>query len=428
MRGEAEHKADSGAVGLGARRCRDSAGVRLAALGLVALALAGVAGAAPASDPGVSSSTILIGGTVPLSGPETAYAVVAYGAAAYFKYVNDHGGVYGRKIDYRYLDDAYDPSQTVQQTRRLVEQDKVFLMFNQVGTEQALATQPYLNQQKVPQLFVGSGTAQFAHDYKQYPWTLPYLPSFYAEGQVYGRYIARTRPAAKIAVLFEDSDFGKDLLAGLKSGLAGKGKIVGAQSYAVTEPTLGSQMSTLAATKADTLMVFALPKQTIQALVGADKLGWHPKPFIAAVSIDPFVMSVARLNTNGRATEGAMSITFLKDASNLARWGKDPGVKLYYSILKKYAPGNDPKAVANIYGMAAAYTLVDVLKRAGRSPTRASVLRAATSLNETTNPFMLPGLTLKTSPTDRFAIEQVQMYRYTKGTWQVVGPIVPARA
>ena len=402
--------------------------MRLAALGFLALALTGVAGAAPAADPGVSSDKILTGGTAPLSGPETAYAVVAYGAEAYFKYVNDHGGVFGRKIEYRYLDDAYDPAQTVQQTRRLVEQDKVFLMFNQVGTEQVLATQPYLNQQKVPQIFNGTGTQKFAQNYKQYPWTLPYLPSFYAEGQVYGRYIARTKPGSKIAVLFEDSDFGKDLLAGLKSGLAGKGKILAAQSYAVTEPTLGSQMSSLAATKADALMIFALPKQTIQALVGADKLGWHPKPFIAAVSIDPFVMNVARLNTGGRATEGAMSITFLKDASNLARWGKDPGVKLYYSILKKYAPRNDPKAVANIYGMAAAYTLVDVLRRAGRNPTRTGVMKAATTLKETSNPFMLPGLTLRTGPTDRFAIEQVQMYRYTKGTWQVVGPIVPARA
>jgi branched-chain amino acid transport system substrate-binding protein len=397
------------------------------ALAVLVLALALVSGA-QADTPGVSSSTILIGGTAPLSGPETAYAVVAQGADAYFKYVNDHGGVFGRKIEYRYLDDGYDPAQTVQQTRRLVEQDKVFLMFNQVGTEQALATQPYLNQQGVPQLFVGSGAAQFGHNYKQYPWTLPYLPSFYAEGKVYGRYIAKTHPTAKIAVLFEDSDFGKDLLAGLKAGLAGKGKILAAQSYAVTEPTLSSQMSTLAATHADTLMVFALPKQTIQALVGADKLGWHPKPFIAAVSIDPFVMNVARISTAGRATAGAISITFLKDASNLARWGKDPGVKLYYSILKRYSPGNDPKAVANIYGMAAAYTLVDVLKRAGRNPTRDGVLKAATSLNESTNPFMLPGITLRTGPTDRFPLEQVQMYRYTKGVWQVFGPLVPARA
>ena len=341
--------------------------------------------------------------------------------------MNDHGGVYGRKIDYRYLDDAYDPAQTVQQTQAPGRAGQG-LPDVQPGRHRADARHP-----AVPEPAEGAAALRRQRHRRSSRTTTSstrgrcrYLPSFYAEGQVYGRYLARTRPGAKIAVLFEDSDFGKDLLAGLKSGLAGKGKIVAAQSYAVTEPTLGSQMSTLAATKADTLMVFALPKQTIQALVGADKLGWHPKPFIAAVSIDPFVMSVARLNTNGRATEGAMSITFLKDASNLARWGKDPGVKLYYSILKKYAPGNDPKAVANIYGMAAAYTLVDVLKRAGRSPTRASVLRAATSLNETTNPFMLPGLTLKTAPTDRFAIEQVQMYRYTKGTWQVVGPIVPA--
>jgi branched-chain amino acid transport system substrate-binding protein len=393
-----------------------------------ALALGGVAGAAPAETPGVSAGTILIGGTVPLSGPETAYSVVAYGADAYFEYVNDHGGVFGRKIEYRYLDDAYDPAQTVQQVRRLVEQDKVFAIFNQVGTEQVLATRPYLNQHGVPQLFAGSGAETFAHDYKQYPWTLPYLPSFYAEGRVYGRYIGRNTPRAKIAVLFEDSDFGKDLLAGLKAGLAGRAKIVRAAGYAVTEATLGSQMATLKASGADTLMVFALPKQTIQALVGADKLGWHPRPFIAAVSIDPFVMDIARSNTGGRATAGAISVTFLKDASNLRRWGKDPGVKLYYSILRRYAPSSDPKAVANIYGMAAAYTLVDALRHAGRNPTRESLLKAATSLNETTNPFLLPGIVARTRPADRFAIEQVQMYRYTRGVWQVFGALVPARA
>jgi branched-chain amino acid transport system substrate-binding protein len=393
-----------------------------------ALALAGVAGAAPRDTPGVSPGTILVGGTVPLSGPETAYSVVAYGADAYFKYVNDHGGVFGRKIEYRYLDDAYDPAQTVQQMRRLVEQDKVFAIFNQVGTEQVLATRPYLNQHGVPQLFAGSGAETFAHDYRQFPWTLPYLPSFYAEGQVYGRYIGRTTPGARIAVLFEDSDFGKDLLAGLKAGLAGRARIVRAVSYAVTEATLGSQMATLRASGADTLMVFALPKQTIQALVGADKLGWHPHPYIAAVSIDPFVMDVARSNTAGRATTGAISVTFLKDASNLRRWGKDRGVRLYYSILKRYAPSSDPKAVANIYGMAAAFTLADALKRAGRNPTRAGVLRAATTLKEANNPFMLPGIVLKTAPADRFAIEQVQLYRYTKGTWQVFGPLVPAHA
>jgi branched-chain amino acid transport system substrate-binding protein len=395
---------------------------------LAAVAALALTGGAGADTPGVSSSTILIGGTVPLSGPETAYSVVAYGADAYFKYVNDHGGVFGRKIEYRYLDDAYDPAQTVQQTRRLVEQDHVFAIFNQVGTEQVLATRPYLNQQGVPQLFAGSGAQTFAHDYKQYPWTLPYLPSFYAEGKVYGRYIGRTAPQARIGVLFEDSDFGKDLLAGLKAGLAGRAKIVRAVSYAVTEATLGSELATLKASGADTLMVFALPKQTIQSLVGADKLGWHPHPYIAAVSIDPFVMNVARTNTGGRATNGATSVAFLKDPSNLRRWGKDPGVKIYYSILKRYAPSGDPKAVANIYGMAVAFTLVDALKRAGRNPTRASLLKAATSLNETNNPFLLPGIAARTTATDRFALEQVQMYRYTRsGVWQVFGPLLPAR-
>jgi ABC-type branched-subunit amino acid transport system substrate-binding protein len=402
--------------------------VRVLAATVVALTLAGVAWATGADTPGVSKDRILIGGTVPLSGPETAYSVVAYGADAYFKYVNDHGGVYGRKIEYRYLDDAYDPSQTVQQVRRLVEQDNVFAIFNQVGTEQVLASRPYLNQRQVPQLFAGSGAQTFAHDYKQYPWTLPYLPSFQSEGAVYGRYIARTAPHARIAVLYEDSDFGKDLLAGLRSGLGAKAKVVKTASYAVTEAALGSQLATLKASRADTLMVFALPKQTIQALVGADKLGWHPQPYIAAVSIDPFVMNVARFNTGGRATAGAISLTFLKDASNLRRWGKDPGVKLYYSILERYAPSSDPKAVANIYGMAAAYTLVDALKRAGRNPNRESLLKAATTLRERTNPFLLPGIVAKTAPTDRFALEQVQLYRYTHGVWRAFGPIVPARA
>lgn len=401
---------------------------RLAGLGavLAGLLLAGLAGASPAETPGVTPTTILIGGTVPISGPESAYAVVAYGAEAYFKYVNDRGGVYGRKIEYRYLDDAYDPAQTVQQTRRLVEQDKVLAIFNQVGTEHTLATRPYLNQLGVPQLFAGSGARTLAREYKQYPWTLPYLPSFFGEGKVYGQHIARTRPGAKVAVLLEDSDFGRDLLAGLKAGLAGKGRVVAAEGYAVTEPTVGSQLASLKASKADTLMIFALPKQTIQAFIEADKLGWRPQVYVVSVSIDPFVMEVARLNTNGRTTEGAISTVFLKDASNLARWGKDAGVKLYYEILKKYAPGSDPKAVANIYGMAVAFTLVDALKKAGRDPTRESLLKAATSLNERDNPFLLPGIAVKTGPADRSPLEQIQMYRYVKGVWQVLGPIVSA--
>jgi branched-chain amino acid transport system substrate-binding protein len=392
-----------------------------------ALLLAALAGARPSDVPGVSSSELLIGGTAPLTGPESAYSVVAQGADAYFKYASDHGGVFGRKIRYVYRDDAYIPAQTVMQTRALVEQDHVFAIFNSVGTEHALAVRPYLNQLGVPQLFVGSGAGQIARGAKQFPWTLGYLPSFVAEGRIYGKYIAKTRPKARIAVLYEDSDFGHDLLAGLRSGLGGKGKIVAKQSYAVTDADVASQVAALRASKADTLMLFALPKQVIQGFVSADKLGWRPHPFVAAVSIDPFVMKVARFNTKNRTTEGAISIAFLKDASNLKRWGKDAGVKLYYSIMKKYNPDGDPKAVANFYGMAVAYTMVDALRHAGRNPTRQSLLAAATHLKETANPFLLPGIVVKTAARDRYPLEQVQMYRYHAGVWRVFGRLVAAK-
>jgi branched-chain amino acid transport system substrate-binding protein len=398
----------------------------LLALGLLGLPLVTLPGAL-AADPGVSSDEIVLGGTAPLSGPESAYAVVAEGAKAYFDYVNSKGGVNGRRIKYLYLDDAYDPAQTVQQTRRLVEQERVFAIFNVVGTEHTLATRPYLNQLGVPQLFVGSGARAIARDSAQYPWTLGYLPGFFAEGRFYGRHIAATRPRAKIAVLYEDSDFGRDLLAGLRSGLGGKGKIVATQGYGVTDADVASQVAALRASKADTFMIFALPKQTIQSFISADKLGWHPKPFVAAVSIDPFVMAIARLNTKNRSTEGAESMAFLKDASNKARWGKDPGVRLYYSIMKRFDRDGDPNAVANIYGMAAAHTMVEALKRAGRNPTRKSLLAAATHLKSKNNPFLLPGIVVQTGPGDRYPLDQARLYRYTKGVWETIGPLVSLR-
>jgi ABC-type branched-subunit amino acid transport system substrate-binding protein len=394
---------------------------------LLAAALPAVLQGAIADDPGVTATSIVIGGTAPLTGPESAYSVVAEGAAAYFKYVNAHGGVNGRQIDYRYYDDAYDPAQTIQQTRRLVEQDRVFAIFNTVGTEHALAIRPYLNQLGVPELFAGSGARALA-DPKRYPWSMGFLPSFAAEGKIYGGYIKKTRPSSRLAVLYEDSDFGRDMLSGLKAGIAGsKAKVVSTQSYSVTEADVTSQIAALKASKADALLLFALPKQVIQSFITADKLGWRPHMFVAAVSIDPFVMNVARFNTNNRTTEGAISTVFLKDASNLPRWGKDPGVKLYYSILKTYNPQGDPKAVANIYGMAVAYALVDALKKAGRNLTRAGLLKAVTHLNETTNPFLLPGVVVHTAPGDYYPLEQLQMFRYTKSVWHSFGPLVAAR-
>ena len=400
--------------------------------GLVVVALAAAAlslqAAQSAETPGVSANEVVLGGTVPLSGPESAFGVVAAGADAYFKYVNARGGVNGRKIRYVYVDDAYDPAQTVQQTRRLVEQDKVFAIFNSLGTEQAQAVKPYLNQLGVPQLFVGSGAATIGREYKKYPWTIGYLPNFAAEGSVFGRHLAATKPGATIAVLSEASEYGRELVSGLERGLGAKrSRIVARETYNVTDPDVSSQIAKLRASNANTLILFALPKQVIQSYLAVHKLGWRPQIVVASVSIDPAVMQIARLSTNARTTEGSLSLAYLKDPTNTARWGKDAGVRLYQEIMRKHAPGADPKAVAHLYGMAVAFTMVDTLRRAGRNLTRQGLLRAATSLDEKDNPFLLPGIVVKTTPTYRFPITQVQLFRVKNGRWTALGPLLSAR-
>jgi branched-chain amino acid transport system substrate-binding protein len=391
--------------------------IRLLLLVLVPVAVA-------ASSPGVTSTTITIGGTVPLSGPAAAFGSVGPGADAYFKWIDAHGGVNGRKIVYRYLDDAYDPAQTIQQTRRLVEQEHVFAIFNTVGTEHALAIRQYLNQAKVPELFVGSGVSLIAREHERYPWTMGYLPSFFAEGLVYGRYIAAHTPRAKIAVLYENSDFGKDLAAGLRRGLAGKGKIVAQQSYEITDSDVGSQVARLRASGADTLMLFATPKFAIGGYVQANRLGWTPKVYITSVSISPDIMAIARANAP-KLTAGSISIAFVKDPTSPV-WAKDPIVPLYRKILRAYLPDAHFNDVYNYYGMAVAYTMVDALRHAGRNPTRDSLLRAATHLDEK-NPFLLPGLRIKTSGSDYYPMEKVHFVRYRGGRWVLFGKLVDAR-
>ena len=389
---------------------------------------AGAGTARPGADrTGVTATSVTLGGTVPLSGPESAYAPVARGADAYFKYVNARGGVHGRKIRYRYLDDAYDPSRTVQATRQLVQQHRVFAIFNSVGTEHAIAVRAFLNAAKVPQLFVGSGAAEIARQARRFPWTMGYLPSFVGEGKVHGRYIARTRPRARIAVLYEDSEYGKELLAGLRAGLGRRARaIVATQTYEVTDIDVSSQLARLKASRADTLVLFSLPKQTLQALVRVDKLGWRPRVSISAVSIDPFVMGIAHENTKGRTTNGAVSMAFLNDPTD-PTLAKTRGVRLYRTIMRRYLRGVNEKQVAHLYGMAVAFTMVDTLRRAGKNLTRESLRRAATHLNERNNPFLRRGITVRTAPNDYFPIEQVQMVRYRNGRWVPFGRLVRAR-
>jgi ABC-type branched-subunit amino acid transport system substrate-binding protein len=309
----------------------------------------------------------------------------------------------------------------VQLTQKLVEQEGVFAIFNSIGTEQALAVRDYLNAHRVPQLFVGSGDTVIGTQYAKYPWTIGLLPSFVGEGLIYGRLIAKDHPKAKIGVLYENDEYGQELLAGLKRGLGSQaaGQIVDAESYALLDTSVASQVTALKASGADTFVIFALPQQSAEGFVAASKLGWKPTEYVTSVSIDPAVMRIVHLSSDNTVGVGATSTAFLHDPTNPTQ-SKSAGVKLYLQIMKRYLPKEDPKAVAHMYGMMAAYTMVDTLKRAGKNPTRASLLHAAQHLTET-NPFLLPGLTLTTTPTNYFPIGRTYLVRYLHGFWNVLG-------
>jgi branched-chain amino acid transport system substrate-binding protein len=397
--------------------------LRRALVGLAALAVLAPTALAGGS-PGVSSTTITIGGTVPITGPAALFGSVGRGADAYFKYLNAHGGVNGRKIKYVYLDDAYEPAKTVQLTRQLVEQTKVLAIFNTVGTDNNLAIRDYLNAAKVPQLFGGTGAAKIGDEHKARPWTMGYLPSFRAEGVIYGHSIAALK-SPKVAVLYEDSEFGKDMTNGLRKGLGAKASsVVSTQAYEPTDTSIDSQLSSLHASGANVLVLNATPQYAILAYLAANKLGWHPRIYLSSVCISPNVMDIIRASV-GAMANGSLSIAFVKDPTDKV-WAKDPVVKLYRSILARYAPAAKAEDVYNFYGMGVAYTMVDALKHAGKTPTRASLLAAATHLDER-NPFMRPGVTIATSPTDYYPISKAQLVRYDRVHWVAVGPLVPAR-
>jgi branched-chain amino acid transport system substrate-binding protein len=395
---------------------------------LLALVLASTAGAASTADPGVTATTILLGGTVPLSGEASAFGSVGPGAKAYFDYVNSKeggGGVHGRKIKYVYYDDAYDPSRTVQQTRKLVEQDKVFAIFNSIGTANNKAIQPYLNARKVPQLFTGDG-AQAASQPARYPWTMGFLQSYVGEGAVYGRDLVQRHKSAKVAVLFQNDDLGKDMIRGLERWTAGKGpQVVAKVSHELIDSDVSAQVAELKASGADTLMLFTTPKFAIQGFAAAHRLGWKPQVYVASVSIEPGIMAIARLNAP-ELTKGALSVAFVKNPNDPI-WAKDPALALYRKIMKRHYPRGKPSDVYNWYGMTVAWTMVDTLKRAGKTPTRAGLLRAAQSLNVSNNPFLLPGITLKTSRTRYFPLDRVYLYRYDNRQWVKASSLLDAR-
>ncbi|MDQ3777819.1 MAG: ABC transporter substrate-binding protein [Actinomycetota bacterium] len=393
----------------------------------LALALSG-AHARPTADPGVTPSSILLGGTVPLTGPAAAFASVAPGARAYFEYVNARGGVHGRKIRYRYVDDAFEVARTVDQTRRLVQQDRVFAIFNSIGTEHAIAVRPYLNAVRVPHVFLGTGASTFSTERRRYPWSMGFLPSFAGEGAIYGRYVAASMPRARIGVLYENTDYGKDLTAGLRRGLGRRAsRIVAVRSYEIADADVNSQIAQLKRSGANTFMLFATPGFAIQAFISAHRQNWRPQVFVSSVSIEPSIMRIIRFNTSARATAGAISVGYLKDPTSPV-WSGDRAVRLYREIMRRHLPRAKATDVYHYYGMAVAHSMVHALRRAGRNLTRAALLRAVTHLDQTDNPFLLPGIAVRTSPDNYFPISRAKLFRYSRaGRWVPFGRLVVAR-
>ena len=400
---------------------------KAAVAGLAAFVLAALtalpSAATPAADPGITSTTILLGGTSPLTGPAAAYASVARGAKAYFDSVNAKGGVAKRSIEYKFLDDGYNPANTVQATRQLVEQDKVFAVFNTLGTEVNLSIRDYLNGLKVPQLFAASGATTFGRDTAQYPWTIGFQPSYQAEGWVLGQYLAKTKKRGKVAVLFQNDDYGKDLLGGFKRGLQRSGvKVIAAQPYEATSADVSSQVAKLKATRAGIFAIFATPKFAIQAYVFANRLGWRPAVINNAVSAASNIMQLASEGGKNKTVDGTVAFNFLKDPTD-PRWKKDPGIRTYRAIMSRYAKGANVNDVYHVYGMAVAYETVSLFKRLGANPTRAGLMARARTMNDPSNPFLLPGVTVKTGKGDGFPVQQGQLQRWTKGHWVPFGGI-----
>ncbi len=403
------------------------------AAALVALlAAVGALAAGSADSTGVTKTTIKLGGTYPLSGPASSYAPIPVGLKVYFSYVNSQRtkgkrGVNGRQIIWKYLDDGYNPANTVQQTRALVEQDKVFALIGGLGTEPQEAVRAYLNQQKVPQLFVSTGATEFGSQFGQYPWTMGWQPDYQAEGAIYGKYIVANQATKKIAVIYQNDSYGLDYLNGLKAGLGGKqSNIVATQGFDVTAPSVAAQVAALKASGADILCIFATPAKTIQTYATMAKFAYKPETiYVNSVSATDTFMKLAVANAGANEVNGSISVGYVKDPVN-PKYAKDPAVVLYKKLMAKYAPNANANDGLYMYGMAKAYDTVMLLKAAGANPTRESLIAAAEKMNWT-NPFLLPGVKVQTSANDHFPISHMKLLRFSNGIWNEVGSLLNGR-
>jgi branched-chain amino acid transport system substrate-binding protein len=382
------------------------------------LAAAGGALAQKKYDTGATDTEIKVGHLVPYSGPVSAYGTIGKSVSAYFAKVNADGGINGRKVNVLSLDDAYTPSRTVEQARKLVEQDEVLLMFGTLGTAHNMAIQRYMNAKKVPQLFVATGATRFG-DPKGFPWTMGWQPTYQAEGQIYAQHILSTKPNAKIGILMQNDDFGKDYLKGFIDGLGDKAKamVVSQQTYEVTDPTVDSQLVALKGSGADVFFSITTPKFAAQAIRKIAEIGWKPTHYLASVSQS--VTSVFK-PAGFENAKGVISAAYLRDPTDYkdAKETQD-----YLAVMSKYYPGGDPNDSLNVLGYSSAQTLEFVLRKAGDNLTRENIMKIAANLSMTL-PMLYPGIELKTSADDFHPIEKMQPQQFDGTRYVPMGPVL----
>jgi ABC-type branched-subunit amino acid transport system substrate-binding protein len=376
-------------------------------------------------DTGATDAEIKIGNIMPYSGPASAYGVIGKTEAAYFKKINDAGGINGRKINFISYDDAYSPPKTVEQARKLVESDEVLFVFNSLGTPPNSAIQKYMNSKKVPQLFVATGATKW-NDPQNFPWTMGWQPNYQSETQIYAKYILKNHPSAKMAVLFQNDDYGKDYLKGLKDGLGGKAAsmIVAEESFETSEPTIDSHMVKLKATGADIFVNISTPKFAAQAIKKLAEIQWKPIHFLNNVSAS--VGSVIK-PAGFENSQDIISAAYLKDASD-KQWDDDPGMKEFYAFMNKDFPEGDKLDGGTVVGYGVAQTLVQVLKQCGDNLTRENVMKQAASLKDFRTEVLLPGIKINTGPNDFAPISQLQLMKFKGDKWELFGDVISADA
>src|ERR1700749_261359 len=390
--------------------------------GVAAFALtSGSAFAQKKYDTGATDTEVKIGNIMPYSGPASAYGVIGKIEEAYFKMINEQGGINGRKINFVSYDDSYSPPKAVEQARKLVESDEVLLIFSPLGTASNSAIEKYMNSKKVPQLFVATGATKFG-EYKQFPWTMGWQPPFQSEGRIYAKYLLKEKPDAKIAIMYQNDDFGKDLLKGLKDGLGAKAAsmIVAEESYEVSEPTIDSHIVKLKSAGADVYFSMTTPKFSAQSIKKVAEIGWKPMYFQSNVGAS--VGSVLQ-PAGFENAQGILSAAYAKDGAD-SQWDNDEGMKKFYAFLAKYAPEANKADGSVVFGYGQAQTMVQVLKQAGDDLTRENVMKQAANLKDFTPDTLLPGIKINTSPTDFAPVEQLRMMQFKGEKWDQFGDII----